>query len=79
MSKEVINDLWVSYTHVMLHLLFYFNPLACFLIRKNLMPRQLHKDYTHFEGSYSRKHIKKTKKAIFTNLASWFLKCPIKY
>lgn len=59
MSKEVINDLWVSYFHVLLHLLFYFNPLACFLIRKNLMPRQLHKDYTHFEGSYSRKHIKK--------------------
>lgn len=59
MSKEVINDLWVLYSHVMFHLLFYFNPLACFLIHEKLMLRLFYKDYTHFEGCYSRKHILK--------------------
>lgn len=59
MSKEVVNDLWASYFYVMLHLLFCFNPLARFLIREKLMPRLFYKDYVHFEGSYSRKHILK--------------------
>lgn len=59
MSKEVVNDLWVSYFYVMLHLLFCFNPLARFLIHEKLMLRLFYEDYTHLEGSYSRKHILK--------------------
>lgn len=59
MSTEVINDVWVSYFYVMLHLLFYFNPLARFSIREKLMLRLFYKDYVHLEGSYSRKHILK--------------------